>query len=164
MHCSLVCNKKLSEILPSNGLSPGPGEVGQGGLKVLHLWCHSQKSTTPNQKIVIECRLEDLLCHLSLWTGFYHFWHPSYTRAKPQAIWLFFRKNPQNRPDAKVLNVVKCFLKNTDWKTYSHNAAWISSKLYCKEKYHLCVYDSCKDGVNKEHLHSKIQQIWQAMI
>jgi len=29
-------------------LSPGPGEVGQGGLKVLHLWCHSQKICTPN--------------------------------------------------------------------------------------------------------------------
>ena len=27
----------------SNGLGPGTGEVGQGGLEVLHLWRHSQK-------------------------------------------------------------------------------------------------------------------------
>jgi len=31
-------------------LGPGPGEVGQGGQKVLHLWHHSQKIHTPNQK------------------------------------------------------------------------------------------------------------------
>jgi len=47
--CSLVSNKNFSEILPSNGLSPEPGEVGQGGLKVFHLQCHSQKICTPNQ-------------------------------------------------------------------------------------------------------------------
>ena len=28
---------QFSKILPSNGLGPGPGKVGQGGLKVLHL-------------------------------------------------------------------------------------------------------------------------------
>jgi len=49
LDCSLVSNQNFSEILPSNGLSPGQGEVGQGGLKVLHLWHHSQKSATPNK-------------------------------------------------------------------------------------------------------------------
>jgi len=34
---SLVSNKNFSEILPYSGLGPGPGEAGQGGLKVLHL-------------------------------------------------------------------------------------------------------------------------------
>jgi len=29
---SLVSNKNFSKILPSNGLGPGPGEMGQGGL------------------------------------------------------------------------------------------------------------------------------------
>jgi len=48
--CSLVSHKNFSEILPSNGLGPGPGEVGQGGLKVLHLWCHSQKICNPQPK------------------------------------------------------------------------------------------------------------------
>ena len=36
LDCSLVSNKNFSEILPSNGWCPGPGKVGQGGLKVLH--------------------------------------------------------------------------------------------------------------------------------
>jgi len=48
--CSLVSNKNLSEILLSNGLGPGSGEVGQGGLKVLHLWRHSRKIFTPQPK------------------------------------------------------------------------------------------------------------------
>jgi len=37
LDCILVSNKNFSEILPSNDLGPGPGEVGQGILKVLHL-------------------------------------------------------------------------------------------------------------------------------
>jgi len=48
--CSLVSNKNFCEILPSNGLGSGPREVGQGGVKVLYLWRHSQKISTPNQK------------------------------------------------------------------------------------------------------------------
>jgi len=40
----------LRKILPSNGLGPGLREVGQSGQKVLHLWPHSQKSATLNQK------------------------------------------------------------------------------------------------------------------
>jgi len=51
LDCSLVSIKNFSKILPSNALGLGPGEVGQGGLKVFHLWCHSQKIHTPNQKI-----------------------------------------------------------------------------------------------------------------
>jgi len=50
LDCSLVSNKNFGEILPSNSLSPGPGEVGQGGLNVLYLWCHSQKICTPQPK------------------------------------------------------------------------------------------------------------------
>jgi len=38
--CSLVFSKNFGEVLPSNGLGPGPGEVGQGGLKALHLQRH----------------------------------------------------------------------------------------------------------------------------
>jgi len=47
---SLISNKNLSEILPSNGLNPGPGKAGQGGLIVLHLWRHSQKIHVPQPK------------------------------------------------------------------------------------------------------------------
>jgi len=45
--CSLFSNKSFSKILPSKGLGPRLGEMGQGGLKVLHLWCHSQKNRSP---------------------------------------------------------------------------------------------------------------------
>jgi len=41
----------FSEILPSNSWCPGPGEVGQGGVKALHLWRHSQKIRNPQAKI-----------------------------------------------------------------------------------------------------------------
>jgi len=57
LDCSLVSNKNFSEILPSNSLSPGPGKVGRGGLKVFHLWRHSQKIHTPTKKFFIECKL-----------------------------------------------------------------------------------------------------------
>jgi len=47
-------------MLPSNGLGSGPGEVGQGGQKVLFLWCHSNKKfASSKQKILFECKLED---------------------------------------------------------------------------------------------------------
>jgi len=34
-----------------------------------HLWCHSQKTRTPNKKIFFECNLEDWLIRLSPWTA-----------------------------------------------------------------------------------------------
>jgi len=37
-------------MLPSNGLGKRPGEVGQGGLKVIHLRRHSQKNCIPQPK------------------------------------------------------------------------------------------------------------------
>jgi len=51
---SLISNKNFSKILPSNSLDPGPGEVGQGGQKVLDLWCHSQKIRTPTKKMELQ--------------------------------------------------------------------------------------------------------------
>jgi len=59
LDCSLVSNKNFSEMLLSNGWRPGPGKVGQGGLKVLYLWHHSQKICNPQAKHFFECRLED---------------------------------------------------------------------------------------------------------
>jgi len=50
LDCSLVSNKNFSEILPPNGWRPGPGKVGQGGLKVHHLRRHSQKTSFPQAK------------------------------------------------------------------------------------------------------------------
>jgi len=34
-------------LLPPNGWRPGSGKVGQGGLKVFHLWHHSHKTRIP---------------------------------------------------------------------------------------------------------------------
>jgi len=46
----LVSSKSFSKILSSNSLGPGPGEVGQGSLKVFHLRRHSQKIRNPQPK------------------------------------------------------------------------------------------------------------------
>jgi len=48
--CSLVSDISISEILPFNSLSSGQGEVGEGDLKVLVLWHHSQKICNPQPK------------------------------------------------------------------------------------------------------------------
>ena len=53
-------NKNLSEILPSSGLGLGPDEVGQKGLKRLHLWCHSQKTWNPKPKKFVSLQMETL--------------------------------------------------------------------------------------------------------
>jgi len=72
--------KKVAD--PLNCLGSGPGGVGQGGLKVLHLWHHSQKLHNPQAKNYFECKLEDLPRLFSLSTALYHFRHPSYTHTK----------------------------------------------------------------------------------
>jgi len=56
----------LSKILPTSGLSPGPDEVGQKGLKVLHL----QKIRYPKPKKFFHGRLKDLSSLLRVWTAF----------------------------------------------------------------------------------------------
>jgi len=57
--CGLVSNKNFSKIPNGSGLEPG--EVGQGWLKVLHLWGHSQKIHNPQpKKIFFSCKLKDL--------------------------------------------------------------------------------------------------------
>jgi len=50
-------------------LGPGPGEVDQGGLKVHHLWRHSQQICNPNQKNFFKCKLQDLPSLLCFWPG-----------------------------------------------------------------------------------------------
>jgi len=50
-------------------LGPGPGEVGQGGLKVLHLSRHSQKTCPPNQKKFFRVQTTRLADSFELLTG-----------------------------------------------------------------------------------------------
>ena len=99
LSCSLVSSKNFSKILPSNGLGPGPRWPKSPPVMT---WLN--KYPLPQAKNFFECRLEDLPCLLSLWTALYHFWRPSYTRAKPHAIWLLWHENPWKWPDAKVIN------------------------------------------------------------
>jgi len=91
--------KNLSEILPSNGLSPGPGEVGQGGLKVLHLWCHAQKIRTPQPKNFCSSADEKPCCIYWAFEQLSTIFGARVTLAKPRAIRLFWHKNPQKQPD-----------------------------------------------------------------
>jgi len=58
LDCSIVSNKNFSEILSSKGVGPGPGEVGQGGVNVFHLWCHSKNLQSPTKKYFFKCRLK----------------------------------------------------------------------------------------------------------
>jgi len=68
--CSLVSSKNFSEILPPNGWRPRPGKVGQGGLKVLHLWCHSQKTRTPQaKKFFFRVQTRRLAASFDIFTG-----------------------------------------------------------------------------------------------
>jgi len=68
--------KKLERNTTIWQFKPKSRRNGQGGLKVLHFWCHL-KNPHPQQKNFFKCRLEDLLCVLNLWTALYPFWHTS---------------------------------------------------------------------------------------
>jgi len=59
----------LSEILPPNSWRPGPGKVGQGGLKALNLWCHSQKNASPKQKNFFQEQTRRLVAFFETFTG-----------------------------------------------------------------------------------------------
>jgi len=49
--CILVSNKNLTKVLPSSGLGPGPGEVGQRGQKSSTYDVTHKKTAIPSQKI-----------------------------------------------------------------------------------------------------------------
>jgi len=63
LDCSLVSSKIFSEILPPNGWHPGPGKVGQGGLNVLHIWCHWHKTHIPQAKKFFSSA-DEKTCHV----------------------------------------------------------------------------------------------------
>jgi len=57
----------LSEIQSSNGLGLLSDEVGQEGLKLLHLQCHLLIIQKP--QILFHCRLKNLPSLLRVWTA-----------------------------------------------------------------------------------------------
>jgi len=63
---SLVSNENFSKTL---GWALGQVTWHKMTLKLLHLWCQSQKIRTPNQKIFFECNLLDWPIRLSPWTA-----------------------------------------------------------------------------------------------
>jgi len=67
--CSLVSSKNFIEILPPNGWRQGPGKVGQGGLKVLHLWCHWQRTCNPQAKNFFRVQTRRLAASFDTFTG-----------------------------------------------------------------------------------------------
>jgi len=62
---SLVSKENFSEILWPSGWALGQATWAKMAQKLLHLW----KSTTSNQKNFLECRLEDWLIRLRVWTA-----------------------------------------------------------------------------------------------
>jgi len=56
---NLVSNENFSEILWSSGWALGQATWAKMAQKRLHLWRHSQKSTTTNEENFLECNLED---------------------------------------------------------------------------------------------------------
>jgi len=66
-----VHGKKKAGNPWSSSLGPEPDEVSQKGLKLLHLWCHSQKIRNPKSKIFFiadskTCQMSSLL---RVWTA-----------------------------------------------------------------------------------------------
>jgi len=66
---SLVSNENFRETLWPSGWALGQATWAKMTLKLLHLWCQSQKIHIPQPKIFFECNLPDWPIHLSHWTA-----------------------------------------------------------------------------------------------
>ena len=102
--CGLVSNKNFSEIVPSSGLGAGPGEVGQGSPKALHLWCHSQKTRTPQPKKFFWVQTTRLSESFELLTGSVALTKPEKFLRKATCDPAVFSRTAWINPGAKVLN------------------------------------------------------------
>jgi len=63
---NVVSNENFKETLSPSGWALGQATWAKIIPKLLHLWCHSLKIHTPNQKTFFECHLEDCPIRLSL--------------------------------------------------------------------------------------------------
>ena len=109
--CSLVSSKNFSEILPPNGWCSEPGEVGQGGLKVLHLWHHSRKTRIPKQKYFFRVQTRRLATSFEIFTGSVE--HTGPEKFPHKATCVFFRKSPKAAGWQRVNQ--KYYLKILSW-------------------------------------------------
>jgi len=69
MDSSLVSNENFSETLWPSGWALGQATWAKITLKLLHLWCYSQKNPHPPGKNFFECNLLDWPIRLSHWTA-----------------------------------------------------------------------------------------------
>jgi len=98
------CLKKVEKHWP-NGWRLGPGKVGQGGLKALHLWRHSQKTRIPQaKKIFFRVQTRRLAASFETFTGSVEHTRPEKSHAKPHAFRRFFPKIPESEQTPKSEN------------------------------------------------------------
>jgi len=131
LDCSLVSSKNFSEILPPNGWRLGLGKVGQGGLKVLHLWRHLRKNHTPQAKIFFSSA--DYKTCWVFW-DFYRVCRAYQTGEIPAQshvhLGVFF-ENPRKQLDTKVLNKALC--KGVVWPFRKQHFALLTILLQVYE-------------------------------
>jgi len=104
LDCTLVSNQNFSKIIPSIGLGPGPGKVGQGGLKVFQLWRHSQKILTPQTKIFFRVQTARLVEFFEILTGSVALMDRKNSRAKPRSSG--FHTNRLNKLGYESVNLI----------------------------------------------------------
>ena len=121
-------------MLPSSGWRPGPSEVVQGGQKVLHLWCHSQKTCTPEPKKFF------LSASYKTCRVFWHFdqvCYPYRSRDIPTQSHMrssCFLRTAWIKPDVKVLNYFGQTTEMLWQKEKNPGIAYIELKLETPEQ------------------------------
>jgi len=113
--CSLVSKKNFRKILPSSGLGPGAGEVGQGGLKVLHLWCHSQKNCIPQPQKFFCVQTTRMAESFELLTRSVAVTWPEKFLCKATCDPAVFSQTAWINPGAKVLTSIKLAKECSHW-------------------------------------------------
>jgi len=126
--CSLVSSKNFSKILSPNSWHPGPGKVGQGGLKVFHLWRHSQKNYTPQAKNFFWVQTRRLAASFDASTRFVTCTGAEIFLHKPRAFKHFFPIIPESGRTPKCSGVTN-FAHHTVEQSYKRLAAVHCTKL-----------------------------------
>jgi len=107
--------------------------MGQGGLKVLHLWCDSQKIRYPKPKNFFHYKLDDLPSFLSVWTAalYSSAFGAGAMLARPHAIRMFSRK------PLELTRLRRCFRQWCTQAIYSHIMLNISKHYLGRNGDHL---------------------------
>ena len=132
--------------MPSNGWRPGPGKVGQGCLKVLHLWRHSQKIRTPQPKKFFCLQATRLATSFELLTESVALTGLEKFQRKAMWVSVFFSRKSQILARRQVLNTFTAWpcswkFSAEGWMSYSclvcirqmrcHNLSWHAGRATC---------------------------------